>query len=98
MFSDKIWLISQKVLRNTFFKGIEKRAQKTEIPAFFDQFVVTTKNPPIPAIFGPKSDIFAIEGGIYPELSADFGIEYYVNVSQFRIIVPYQFILYLISY
>jgi hypothetical protein len=55
------------VLRNTFFKGIAKRAQKTEIPAFFEILVVTTKNPQIPAIFGSKKDILAMEGGMYPD-------------------------------
>jgi hypothetical protein len=33
--------------------------------------VVTNKNRIIPAIFGPKSDIYAIEGGMYPDFSVN---------------------------
>jgi hypothetical protein len=67
MFSDKIWLILQKLLRNTFFKGIVKRAQITEIPAFFEKLGVTYKKPRIIATFGPKNDIFAIDICMYPD-------------------------------
>ena len=42
-----------------------------EIRAFFEQLVVTTKNPRITAIFGSKSDIFAIDRGMYPDFSVN---------------------------
>ena len=42
-----------------------------EIRAFFEILLVTTKNPQIPAIFGPKSDIFLIDRGMYPDFSVN---------------------------
>jgi hypothetical protein len=43
------------VLRNTLFKNLIKKGQKTVIPAFFEIYVVTKKKTLIPGIYGTQA-------------------------------------------